>query len=53
MDLTNNGKFMHCMPVRRNVIATDEVLDNSIILQQASNRTFSAQAVFKSILENL
>ena len=50
MELTNNGKFMHCMPIRRNVIATDEVIDNSIIYQQAANRVWSAQAVLKQML---
>lgn len=54
MNLTNNAKFMHCLPVRRNVIVTDEVIDseNSIVIQQANNRTFSAQMVLKKILEN-
>ncbi len=54
MDLTNNAKFMHCLPVRRNVIVTDEVIDshNSIVIQQANNRTFSAQLVLQKILEN-
>tara|TARA_R110001583_G_C5608135_1_gene405082 strand:- start:181 stop:1128 length:948 start_codon:yes stop_codon:yes gene_type:complete len=55
MKLTNNGKFMHCLPVRRNVIVADEVLDskNSIVIEQANNRTYSAQIVLKKILENL
>ncbi len=54
MKLTNNAKFMHCLPVRRNVIVTDEVIDseNSIVIQQANNRTFSAQIVLKKILES-
>lgn len=54
MKLTNKAKFMHCLPVRRNVIATDAVIDseNSIVIQQANNRTFSAQMVLKKILEN-
>ena len=54
MDLTNNGKFMHCLPIRRNVIATDEVLDatNSLILEQANNRTYAAQAVLLNLLQN-
>jgi len=53
MKLTNKGKFMHCLPVRRNVIATDEVMDseNSIVIAQANNRTYSAQIVLKKILE--
>ncbi|MGI9543238.1 MAG: acetylornithine carbamoyltransferase, partial [Cyclobacteriaceae bacterium] len=53
MALTNQGKFMHCLPMRRNVIATDEVIDNSLVLEQANNRTFAAQAVLKNILEKL
>jgi N-succinyl-L-ornithine transcarbamylase len=55
MKLTNNGKFMHCLPVRRNVIVADEVInsENSIVIQQANNRTYSAQIVLKKILENL
>jgi len=55
MNLTNNGKFMHCLPVRRNVIVADEVIDseNSIVIQQANNRTYSAQIVLKKILEKI
>lgn len=54
MALTNNAKFMHCLPVRRNMIVTDEVLDseNSIVIPQANNRTFATQAILKKILEN-
>jgi N-succinyl-L-ornithine transcarbamylase len=54
MKLTNNAKFMHCLPVRRNVIVTDEVLDgeNSIVIEQANNRTFAAQLVLQKILKN-
>jgi len=54
MKLTNNAKFMHCLPVRRNVIVADAVIDseNSIVIQQANNRTFSAQLVLKKILES-
>ncbi|MBZ9650765.1 Rossmann-fold NAD(P)-binding domain-containing protein [Psychroflexus montanilacus] len=50
-----NAKFMHCLPVRRNVVATDEVLDheNSLIIEQANNRTFAAQAVLEDILQDL
>ncbi|MDX1829355.1 MAG: N-acetylornithine carbamoyltransferase [Lutibacter sp.] len=53
MKLTNKGKFMHCLPVRRNVIVTDEVMDseNSIVIEQANNRTYAAQIVLKKILE--
>jgi len=52
---TNNAKFMHCLPVRRNVVVHDEVLDsqNSIVIEQANNRTYSAQIVLKKILKNL
>ena len=55
MKLTNNAKFMHCLPVRRNVVVTDEVIDseNSVVIEQANNRTYSAQIVLKKILENL
>ena len=54
MKLTNNAKFMHCLPVRRNVIVTDEVIDseNSIVMNQANNRTYSAQLVLQIILKD-
>lgn len=54
MALTNKAKFMHCLPVRRNMIVTDEVLDseNSIVIAQANNRTFAAQAVLTKILDH-
>lgn len=53
MALTNNAKFMHCLPVRRNVVVTDGVLDSpaSIVVEQAANREVTAQAVLKMILE--
>jgi len=53
--LTNDAKVMHCLPVRRNLELSDEVMDgeNSIIYQQAKNRIFSAQAVFSEILDEL
>ena len=53
MAKTNNAKFMHCLPVRRNVVVADEVLDskNSVVIEQANNRTYSAQIVLKKILE--
>lgn len=53
MALTNQGKFMHCLPVRRNVVVADEVLDSAAFLaiQQANNRTYAAQAVLYSLLE--
>ncbi|RMA57228.1 Rossmann-fold NAD(P)-binding domain-containing protein [Ulvibacter antarcticus] len=49
------AKFMHCLPVRRNVVVEDKVLDgdNSLVIHQANNRTFAAQIVLKKILENL
>lgn len=52
LKLTNNAKVMHCLPVRRNVELSDEILDgpNSIVTQQASNRVWAAQAVIHSIL---
>jgi N-succinyl-L-ornithine transcarbamylase len=52
MALTNNGKFMHCLPVRRNVVVADEVLNssNSLVLEQANNRTWAAAAVLNSLL---
>jgi len=55
MKLTNNAKFMHCLPVRRNQIVTDDVIDseNSIVIQQANNRTFAAQAILTKILSPL
>lgn len=54
MALTNNAKFMHCLPVRRNMIVTDEVLDseNSIVIAQANNRTFATQAVLTKLLDH-
>ncbi len=55
MALTNNAKFMHCLPVRRNMVVSDGVIDssNSIVIQEAANRVVSAQTVLKRILENL
>ena len=52
MKLTNNAKFMHCLPVRRNMIVTDKVIDseNSIVIEQANNRTYAAQLVLQKIL---
>ena len=49
------AKFMHCLPVRRNVVVEDAVLDGnqSIVMQQAKNRTFAAQIVLKNLLEAL
>lgn len=55
MKLTNNAKFMHCLPIRRNVVATDEILDGNrnLTIEEANNRTYSAQIVLKKILENI
>lgn len=54
MALTNSGLFMHCLPVRRNLKVSDWVLDNqSVVIQQAANREWSAQAVLKNILKEL
>jgi len=55
MKLTNNAYFMHCLPVRRNMIVTDDVIESpqSIVIQEAANREISAQVVLKRILENL
>jgi N-succinyl-L-ornithine transcarbamylase len=54
MARTNQAKFMHCLPVRRNVVVADEVLDSeqSVVIEQANNRTYSAQIVLKKILES-
>lgn len=53
MNLTRNAKFMHCLPVRRNVIVTDEILDgdSSIVIPEANNRIYSAQVIITKILE--
>jgi N-succinyl-L-ornithine transcarbamylase len=52
LELTNNAKVMHCLPVRRNVELSDEILDgkNSIVTQEAANRVWAAQAVLSEIL---
>ena len=54
MQRTNDGKFMHCLPIRRNIVAADGVLDspNALVIQQSQNRIFSAQSVLKQLLEN-
>ena len=54
MQLTNNGKFMHCLPLRRNVVVSDDVIDskNSLVLNQANNRVYSAQTVLLKMLQN-
>jgi N-succinyl-L-ornithine transcarbamylase len=55
MKRTNNAKFMHCLPVRRNVVVADAVIDseNSLVIHQANNRTYAAQVVLKKILETI
>jgi len=55
MSLTDNGKFMHCLPLRRNMKVADEVLDGprSLVIEQAANREWSAQAILKEILLGL
>lgn len=55
MALTNNAYFMHCLPVRRNMIVTDEVIESpqSIVIPEAANREISAQTVLKRMLESL
>lgn len=55
MTLTNNAYFMHCLPVRRNMIVTDDVIESpqSIVIPEAANREISAQVVLKKILESL
>jgi N-succinyl-L-ornithine transcarbamylase len=55
MALTDNGKFMHCLPLRRNMKVADEVLDGprSLVIEQAANREWSAQAVLREVLREL
>lgn len=55
MAVTNNAYFMHCLPVRRNMIVTDDVIESpqSIVIPEAANREISAQVVLKRILEGL
>ena len=54
LQVTNNAKIMHCLPVRRNVELSDEVLDSpaSLVTVEASNRVWAAQAVLSTILES-
>lgn len=51
--ISNHAKFMHCLPVRRNLIVEDVILDTSLVYQEAENRISSNQAVFKTLLKNL
>ena len=55
MALTNNAYFMHCLPVRRNMIVTDDVIESpqSIVIPEAANREISAQTVLKRLLAGL
>lgn len=55
MAVTNNAYFMHCLPVRRNMIVTDEIIEskNSLVIPEAANREISATVVLKRILEEL
>ena len=55
MAVTNNAQFLHCLPVRRNMIVSDEVIDSprSLVIPEAANRVFSAQVVMKRMLESL
>lgn len=55
MALTDNAYFMHCLPVRRNMIVTDDVIESpqSIVIPEAANREISATVVLKRILESL
>ena len=55
MAVTNNAYFMHCLPVRRNMIVTDDVIESpqSIVIPEAANREISATVVLKRLLEGL
>ena len=55
MAATDNGKFMHCLPVRRGLIVTDNVIEspNSLVIPEAANREISAEGVIKRMLESL
>ncbi len=55
LGLTNNAKVMHCLPVRRNVELSDDILDseNSLVTKQAGNRVWAAQAVLSEILKSI
>ncbi|QLG45763.1 Rossmann-fold NAD(P)-binding domain-containing protein [Costertonia aggregata] len=55
LEKLGNAKFMHCLPVRRNVVVEDAVLDGeqSLVIEQANNRTYAAQVVLKKILSSL
>ena len=55
MSWTNDGHFMHCLPVRRGLIVTDDVIESprSLVIPEAANREISAQVVLKRVLEAL
>ncbi|MBR6287392.1 MAG: acetylornithine carbamoyltransferase [Bacteroidaceae bacterium] len=55
MAITNNAQFMHCLPVRRNMIVTDDVIEapTSLVIPEAANREISATVVLKRMLESL
>ena len=55
LKITNKAKVMHCLPVRRNLELSDEILDgqNSVVIHEAGNRVWAAQAVLKQMLESL
>ena len=55
MALTDNAYFMHCLPVRRNMIVSDDVIESprSLVIPEAANREISAEVVIKRILESL
>ena len=55
MAVTNNAHFMHCLPVRRNMIVTDDVIESprSLVIPEAANREISATVVLKRIVESL
>ena len=55
MAVTNNAYFMHCLPVRRNMIVSDDVIESpqSIVIPEAANREISATVVLKRLIEGL
>ena len=55
MSVTDNAFFMHCLPVRRNMIVTDDIIESprSLVIPQAANREISATVVLKRILEGI
>ena len=55
MAVTNNAYFMHCLPVRRNMIVSDDVIEapTSLVIPEAANREISATVVLKHFLESL